>query len=342
MAVFCSLHTDIQDPLERIKAISVSSDLAKKDGEVSPMVDVLRLVGAVSPAVAKTAAGIWSRNHLSRHLPVNISTVVTNVPGPNFDLYCTGARLVDYYGLGVLTPGMGIFHAVFSYADKVTLSVLADRDIIPDPEFYHDCLVASYEELYAAATALANAGERVLIVDYDAHHGNGTQDIFYDDERVLFVSYHQWPCYPGTGRIIESGQGTAVGTTINVPLPPGATGDVYNQAWDRHVAAHVDRFEPTWVLISAGFDAHRADPITDMGLSAGDYALLTKRILEIAPAGRRIVFLEGGYDLQALTESAAAVMAALVEQSFTTEKVTNGGPGVEMIDMAIRHFETLP
>ena len=154
-SVFCSLHTDIVDPIERIKAISVSSDLAKKDGEVSPMVDVLRLVGAVSPAVAKTAAGIWSRNHLSRHLPVNISTVVTNVPGPNFDLYCTGARLVDYYGLGVLTPGMGIFHAVFSYADKVTLSVLADRDIIPDPEFYHDCLVASYEELYAAATALA-------------------------------------------------------------------------------------------------------------------------------------------------------------------------------------------
>ncbi|MCL4113897.1 UNVERIFIED_CONTAM: hypothetical protein GTU68_024081 [Idotea baltica] len=199
-----------------------------------------------------------------------------------------------------------------------------------------------FNNVAVTATALAEAGERVLIVDYDAHHGNGTQDIFYDDPRVLFVSFHQWPCYPGTGRIDESGRGEGIGTTINVPLPPGTTGDVYSQAWDRHVAPQIDSFDPTWVLISAGFDAHRADPITDMGLSAGDYALLTARILEIAPAGRRIVFLEGGYDLNALTESAAAVMATIVDQSFDTERATNGGPGAEMIDIAIDHFKTLP
>jgi acetoin utilization deacetylase AcuC-like enzyme len=199
-----------------------------------------------------------------------------------------------------------------------------------------------FNSVAVTATALADAGERVLIVDYDAHHGNGTQDIFFDDPRVLFVSFHQWPCYPGTGRIDESGRGDGIGTTINVPLPPGATGDVYSQAWDRHVASHVDAFGPTWVLISAGFDAHRADPITNMGLSAGDYALLTARILEIAPVRRRIVFLEGGYDLTALTESAAAVMATIVDQSFDTERPTNGGPGVEMIDIAINHFATLP
>lgn len=199
-----------------------------------------------------------------------------------------------------------------------------------------------FNNVAVTATALADAGERVLIVDYDAHHGNGTQDIFYADPRVLFVSFHQWPCYPGTGRIDESGRGDGIGATVNVPLPPGATGDVYSQAWDRHVAAQVDSFDPTWVLISAGFDAHRADPITDMGLSAGDYALLTARILEIAPAGRRIVFLEGGYDLHALTESAAAVMATILDQSFDTERATNGGPGAEMIGMAIDHFTTLP
>ena len=198
-----------------------------------------------------------------------------------------------------------------------------------------------FNNVAVAATALADAGERVLIVDYDAHHGNGTQDIFYGDQRVLFVSFHQWPCYPGTGRIGESGKNEAIGGTVNVPLPPGATGDVYNQAWDRHVAAQVDAFAPTWVLISAGFDAHRADPITDMGLSAGDYALLTSRILEIAPPGQRIVFLEGGYDLDALTECAAAVMATLVDQHFDTERVTNGGPGAEIIDMAVQHFATL-
>jgi WS/DGAT/MGAT family acyltransferase len=153
-SVFSSLHTDIKDPIERLRAVHESANLAKQDGEVSPMVDMLRLAGAVSPVVAKTVAGIWSRNELSRHIPLNISTVITNVPGPNFPLYCAGARMVDYYGLGVLTPGMGIFHAVFSYAGKITLSVLADRDIMPDPQNYHDLLVAAYEELYAAASKL--------------------------------------------------------------------------------------------------------------------------------------------------------------------------------------------
>lgn len=149
-SVFCSLHTDLQDPIERLQAINASSDEAKKSGEASPMVDSLMLAGVFSPAVSKAVAGFWSRNQLSRHLPVNISTCISNVMGPSFPLYCAGAKLVDYYGLGVLTPGMGVFHLVFSYSGKITLSLLADRDIVPDPEFYHDCLVASYEELYAA------------------------------------------------------------------------------------------------------------------------------------------------------------------------------------------------
>jgi len=118
------------------------------------MVDVLKIAGAFSPFIAKSAAGFWSRNNLSKHIPVNISTVISNVAGPNFPLYCSGARMVDYYGLGVLTPGIGIFHLVFSYSGRVTLSVLADREIMPKPELYHDCLVASYEELYAATAQL--------------------------------------------------------------------------------------------------------------------------------------------------------------------------------------------
>jgi hypothetical protein len=115
------------------------------------MVDILKVAGLFAPAISKTAAGIWARNHLSQHLPLNISTVVSNVTGPDFPLYCAGARMVDYYGLGLLTPGMGLFHTVFSYSGKVTLSILADRDIMTDPEFYHDCLIAAYEELYRAA-----------------------------------------------------------------------------------------------------------------------------------------------------------------------------------------------
>ncbi|MFT6288356.1 MAG: WS/DGAT/MGAT family acyltransferase [Alcanivorax sp.] len=149
-AVFASLHSDIEDPLERLSAVHETTKEAKTHGEASPMVDILKLAGAFSPFITKTLAGFWSRNQLSKLLPVNISTVISNVPGPNFPLYCAGAKMVDYYGLGVLTPGMGIFHLVFSYSGKVTLSVLADRDILPDPEFYKDCLVSSYQEMYQA------------------------------------------------------------------------------------------------------------------------------------------------------------------------------------------------
>ncbi len=153
-SIFASLHTDVDDPVDRLRAIKLSTEEAKQSGEASPMVDALMLAGVLSPMVSKSVARFWSRNELSRHIPLNISTCISNVPGPDFPLYCAGARMVDYYGLGVLTPGMGIFHLVFSYAGKITLSVLADRDIMPDPERYHDCLVASYEELYAAAIKL--------------------------------------------------------------------------------------------------------------------------------------------------------------------------------------------
>jgi len=153
-SIFSSLHTDIADPVERLRAIRKSTDDAKEIGEASPLVDALMLAGVFSPAISKSVARFWSRNTLSRLVPMNISTCISNVAGPDFPLYCAGAKMVDYYALGVLTPGMGIFHLVFSYAGKITLSVLADRDIMPDPEFYHDCLVGAYEELYAAAVKL--------------------------------------------------------------------------------------------------------------------------------------------------------------------------------------------
>ena len=149
-SVFASLHTDISDPLERLQAIHEATEEAKVSGEASPMVDAMKLAGVFSPVLTQAAAGFWARNELSRFIPMNISTCISNVAGPDFPLYCAGARMVDYYGLGVLTPGMGIFHLVFSYAGKVSLSVLADRDIMPDPEKYHDFLVESYTEIYLA------------------------------------------------------------------------------------------------------------------------------------------------------------------------------------------------
>ncbi len=191
-----------------------------------------------------------------------------------------------------------------------------------------------------AAAALADQGERVMIFDYDAHHGNGTQAVFYHDPRVLFVSLHQWPLYPGTGRHVEVGEGAARGTTVNIPVPPGATGDVYLYAFDQLVAPIADRFAPTWVIISAGFDGHRNDPITELALAAGDYAPLTRRLLSLVPPGRRLMMLEGGYDLEALTASSATVLRELAGVAGEPiEAATTGGPGGDAVRQAYDFWE---
>ncbi len=156
-AIFASLHTDISDPLERLKAVHASTVEAKEFGENSPMVDAMKLAGVFSPAFSKAAASLWSERELSRFIPANTSTVITNVPGPNFDLYCAGARMVQYHGIGLLTPGVGLFHTVFSQADRIQISILADRDTMPDPSFYIECLRASYAELLKAVGKPASA-----------------------------------------------------------------------------------------------------------------------------------------------------------------------------------------
>jgi acetoin utilization deacetylase AcuC-like enzyme len=193
-----------------------------------------------------------------------------------------------------------------------------------------------FNNVAITAARLLEQGERVLIVDYDAHHGNGTQDVFYESPDVLFVSLHQYPAYPGTGAVGETGAGPGLGTTVNVPLPPGATGDVYKLAFDEVVVPVVERFAPTWVLLSAGFDAHRADPLTMMGLSAGDFADLTATVRALVPPGRLVAFLEGGYDLAALAESAAACVAALAGTTHRPEQATSGGPGDAVVHAAAR------
>ncbi len=191
-----------------------------------------------------------------------------------------------------------------------------------------------YNNVAVTARALADRGERVVIVDIDAHHGNGTQDIFYDDPDVLFVSFHQYPWYPYSGRPDECGSGEGLGTTVNVALPAGATGEVFLRALDTVVKPVVERFAPTWLLVSAGFDGHRSDPLTDLGLTSGDYADLVAAILPMAPPGKRIMFLEGGYDLKALSDCAGAVAAVVLDAGFRPEPASSGGPGEEYVELA--------
>lgn len=164
----------------------------------------------------------------------------------------------------------------------------------------------------AAAHALdAHGLERVVIADFDVHHGNGTQAIFANDPRVRYVSTHQWPLYPDTGARNETG----CGNIANVPLPPGTTGAAFLAAWQETLLPFLDAFRPQLVLISAGFDGHRLDPLAQWALEAEDYAQLTRALVAVADrhAGGRVVsLLEGGYHLQALAESCVAHVQTLV------------------------------
>jgi len=143
------LHTNVADPIERLRAIKKSLDEAKRYIE-TPLVKAVAVPGVLPPVIAKPLTRMYVRNKLTRYLPMGQATVITNVPGAPFDLYCAGARMVSYYPLGLINPGLGLFHAVFSCVGKISISVLGDRDQLPDPEFYRECLDASYEELRQA------------------------------------------------------------------------------------------------------------------------------------------------------------------------------------------------
>jgi len=179
----------------------------------------------------------------------------------------------------------------------------------------------------AAAHLVAERGlERVLIVDWDVHHGNGTEDIFYGEPRVLYFSTHQSPLYPGTGQVTAVGQGAAQGRNINVPLSPGQGDLEHLLAFERILAPVAKAFQPQFILVSAGFDAHRDDPLGSQRISSAGFAALTQRLVAISQEfcpGRLVLALEGGYNQAALGRSVVAVLQAL-----------NGRREDELIDQA--------
>jgi acetoin utilization deacetylase AcuC-like enzyme len=189
------------------------------------------------------------------------------------------------------------------------------------------------------AAKLATSGERVAIVDWDVHHGNGTQDIFYDDPDVLYISTHESPLYPGTGHLREIGDGAGAGTNVNLPFPAGTAGDTFRAAFDQVVIPLIERFAPTWLFVSAGYDAHRADPLAGLGLTAADYADMAVRLQALVPARRLLVVLEGGYDLEALTYSTGATLSALVGGSYRPEPASGGNIGHATVKAAKQLWE---
>lgn len=170
----------------------------------------------------------------------------------------------------------------------------------------------------AAQVARSQLGlERIAIIDWDTHHGNGTQDIFYDDPHVLFISSHTYPFYPGTGHWQEIGAGLGKGATLNIPLPFGTGDTSFARVYDEVVARAVRRFEPELIIVSAGYDCHWADPLAPMRMSVRGYAELARMIYNLADEvcnGRLVLALEGGYSLEALGTSVIATLRVIQAQ----------------------------
>ena len=163
-----------------------------------------------------------------------------------------------------------------------------------------------------------HGAKKILIMDWDVHHGNGTQAAFYDDPTVLFISTHQYPFYPGSGAVNETGVGAGEGLTLNVPLPAGCTDVEYLQVFQDIVVPAAEKFQPEWILVSAGFDPHRRDPLGGMNVTEEGFGAMARLLLALANrfADGRIAFLlEGGYDLAGLRDSVAAVLAAMQTQA---------------------------
>jgi len=197
-----------------------------------------------------------------------------------------------------------------------------------------------FNNIAVAAAALSRDGDRVAIVDWDVHHGNGTQEMFFKSAEVLFVSIHQWgpqpdapavPFYPGTGWLDEVGSGAGRGTTVNVPVPPATTGGAYQEAFSGLVRPVVEQFDPDWLLISAGFDAHRSDPLAHIGLVEADYAALAAQLVDLGPT---ILFTEGGYDLEALKGSMTATLNGFDGAAITTGSSRSPDAAFRLISQA--------
>src|SRR5688572_5830529 len=157
-----------------------------------------------------------------------------------------------------------------------------------------------------------HGAERAAVIDFDVHHGNGSQDIFWEDASVMYSSTHQMPLYPGTGALNERGEH---GTVVNAPLRPGDGGAQFREAFESRILPRLKDFKPDLVVISAGFDAHTRDPLANLNLTEADFAWATQKLMEIADgsAGGRVVsVLEGGYDLEGLAGSVAAHVTALM------------------------------
>jgi acetoin utilization deacetylase AcuC-like enzyme len=184
--------------------------------------------------------------------------------------------------------------------------------------------------------------KRILIMDWDVHHGNGTQDSFYQDPSVLYISTHQYPYYPGTGAIEEVGNGKGEGYTVNIPLPAGCGDEEYLRVFKEIVIPIADKYQPEWVLVSAGFDPHQRDPLGGMRVTEKGFGIMASMLLELAQkhaAGKIAFLLEGGYDLEALRNSVSVVLEKMTGEDRSGPAVQGGMQRVNSLIRKILKFQ---
>jgi acetoin utilization deacetylase AcuC-like enzyme len=184
-----------------------------------------------------------------------------------------------------------------------------------------------FNNIAITARMLADEGAKVAIVDWDIHHGNATQETFLMDPDVLYVSLHQFPFYPGSGWVEEVGVGPGAGATVNLSVPIRTAGDFYAEAFGRAINPILSEFGPDWVLVSAGYDGHREDPIADAALVEADYQMMGAAVRAAAPDRRLILFLEGGYSLAAMERSVRATIDGIGGEPATQEHVATSPSG---------------
>lgn len=217
----------------------------------------------------------------------------------------------------MLAAGAGII-----VADRIHSGELHNGLVLVRPPGHHALEDGAmgfcfFNNIAITARYLQSLGyKKILILDWDVHHGNGTESTFYEDDTVYFISTHQYPFYPGTGSMGDTGKGRGLGATLNLPFARGAGESEYLHAFREKILPAIESFRPDFILISAGFDAHKRDPLAGIELSTGSYEKFSRLVLEKAreiSSGRVISFLEGGYDLPALAESVEAHLSVLID-----------------------------
>jgi acetoin utilization deacetylase AcuC-like enzyme len=290
---------------ERPERIQILLDLAN---------DLDKRKFQLTPPKPATRADV-EKTHGANHVRLIESTSAVN----RFALDGDTITCRDSFGVSLLAVG-----GFITLLDAIAAKECANGFALVRPPGHHAlrnramgfCLFNSMA-IGAEYLKRAYGAKKILIMDWDVHHGNGTQDAFYDDPSVLFISTHQFPFYPGSGAVNEIGAGNGAGYTINVPLPAGCADTEYLQVFQDIVVPAASGFQPEWILVSAGFDPHRRDPLGGMGVTEQGFGAMARSLLALAKQftdGRIAFLLEGGYDLAGLRNSVVAVLAEMQDR----------------------------